>query len=242
MTGLEVGLLAGGIGSSIGNLASQLYTQHKTWSREDNAVQRRMKDLIAAGLNPNLAAGSAASSSVVNAPQLNGVNAGQALDALTASEQIQQQRYATKAAKDYANLMHAQAGMANMQNNLAYGNMLFQLGLPISDITLNDNGRVSFWLDSQQSDFKTSPFFNTMQAGVDSAMYQRDLIRKENSWFTANQILNQVWNGVDAGVDIFGTALDWKKFVTPQKMQGGRDFMYDNKGRMSGYRDFKLQL
>lgn len=47
--------------------------QQTTWDREDNATQRRMEDLQAAGLSPTLAAGSAASSSSpisISAPQM----------------------------------------------------------------------------------------------------------------------------------------------------------------------------
>lgn len=75
---IATALIGGGaslIGSLI-NTGSQMYTQNKTWEREDNAVQRRTADLEAAGFSPTLAAGSAADSKKTDAP---GTTLGQAV-------------------------------------------------------------------------------------------------------------------------------------------------------------------
>lgn len=68
------GLVSGSQNYKLGKrqLEWQQYAQQKTWEREDNAVQRRVADLKAAGMNRLLAAGSGASTSApvhVDAPQ-----------------------------------------------------------------------------------------------------------------------------------------------------------------------------
>lgn len=89
------------------NLAYQKDLQKEIFAREDNAVQRRVNDLIKAGLSPTLAAGSAAGAGSVastSAPQRKS-----SLEALTALASVktllaQQQRAQTEADIARANL------------------------------------------------------------------------------------------------------------------------------------------
>lgn len=70
--------------------AYQKDIQQQAWAREDTAIQRRVKDLVAAGLSPTLAAGSAAQSSSpisVSTPQSELGDIGQSALALMQAKQ-----------------------------------------------------------------------------------------------------------------------------------------------------------
>lgn len=88
------------------NLAYQKDLQAQVFSREDNAIQRRVKDLQAAGLSPTLAAGSAAGAgSIVSTqapqrqyvPRYDASQAGKvALDMIQMQQSVEQSKKQTE--------------------------------------------------------------------------------------------------------------------------------------------------
>lgn len=92
MFGLLGSLVSAGINSgsqTATNKANQIITREQ-WARDDNAVQRGARDMLAAGINPLMAAGHAASNSApiqMKAPQVGDLGA-----AMISDQQIKQQK------------------------------------------------------------------------------------------------------------------------------------------------------
>ena len=97
------------------NLAYQKDLQNRIFEREDNAVQRRVNDLVKAGLSPTLAAGSSAGAGSVvstSAPQKKNN-----LEALTALASVKTLLAQQRRAQTEADIARANLKQIEMDNN-----------------------------------------------------------------------------------------------------------------------------
>lgn len=194
--------------------------QQEIFTREDNAVQRRMEDLKKAGLNPNLAAGSAAGAGAVvgrsNTPGISGNPVGSALDMAQHVQQLRAQRTENEILKNQKDKSAADAKVAEndaMLSELEFLNYMgikptlsynpnkktfsiagnIDFGNGFSPVTRLGGGDSTLDKDLTEANSRLMQYFNWQyQNNKNSA----DMLQKDNNFYVADKIGQYLGQGV----------------------------------------------